>query len=113
MMNTTSNAFAAAVLALATALTTAGCATEETSTDMPDLIWVDATEIVSASGARSTELVGLGMSPEPVVIDSGACACESTECVEIFVRDNIGCDLCVDFTCADRDWVGGCVRCDP
>jgi hypothetical protein len=112
-MNTTSKNALAAVLAFATALSTAACATEEAETTMTDAIWVDAIEIVGSGGIRSTELVGLGMSEDPVVIESSVCGCESSACVEQYIRDNIGCDLCVDFTCLTGDWVGGCVRCDP
>jgi hypothetical protein len=101
-----------AVLAFATALSTGACVTEEATAPTTDAIWVDATEIVSATGNRSTELVGLGMGENPVLVESSACACETADCVNAYVRDNIGCDVCVDFTCADGSWRGGCVRCE-
>jgi hypothetical protein len=111
MMNTIARNLAA-VLVFAVALSTGACATDEATAPSTDAIWVDATEIVSATGTRSTELVGLGMGQDPVVVESSACACETADCVTTYIRDNIGCDVCIDFTCADGSWRGSCVRCE-
>lgn len=113
MPNMISKHALAAVLAFVAASSTGACATEDNDTDMPDMVWVDATEVVSTHGTRSTELVGLGMGEQPLVVDSSACACTTAACVDGFVRENIGCDVCVAFACADGGFVGGCVRCDP
>jgi hypothetical protein len=110
MMNTIAKNLVA-VLAVAIAVSTAACATD-TEGVATDAIWVDATEIVSATGTRSTELVGLGVGQDPVVVESSACACETAGCVDTYIRDNIGCDLCIDISCADGSWRGGCVRCE-
>jgi hypothetical protein len=111
-MNTTSKHAIVAVLALALALSTGACATE-VDTETADTLWVEGTEVVSKLGVRSTELVGLSLSDDPVVIDSSACACTNGACVEAFIRENLGCDLCVHIACASDGFVGGCVRCEP
>jgi hypothetical protein len=111
MMNTIARNLAA-VLVFAVALSTGACATDDATAPTTDAIWVDATEVASVSGHRSTELVGLGMGDAPVVVESSACACETADCIDTFIRDNIGCDVCIDFTCADGSRRGGCVRCE-
>jgi hypothetical protein len=111
MMNTIAKNLAA-VLVFAVALSTGACATDEATAPTTDAIWVDATEIVSVDGHRSTELVGLGMSEDPVVVESSACECTTDDCVTTYIRDNLGCDLCIDISCADGSWRGGCVRCE-
>jgi hypothetical protein len=113
MTNTTSMHARSAVLAFAIALSTAACATDDVETSTADTIWVNASEIVEVGGIRSTELTGLGMSDGAVIVEDSVCACDTNDCVEEYVRDRIGCDVCVHFTCLSGDRLGGCVRCDP
>jgi hypothetical protein len=43
--------------------------------------------------------------------DGGVCACTTYECVQQWIGDNIGCDVCVGFQC-DGQSVHGCATCD-
>jgi len=57
------------------------------------------------------------MDTEPVAVDeapideTSACACETSDCVADWVKDTLGCGICIDLQCADGRTVGACVVC--
>ena len=40
-----------------------------------------------------------------------ACACTTEDCVANWIDDNLGCDICVLFTCGDEPFAAGCNAC--
>lgn len=101
-----------AVLALAAALSTAACATDDVRVvaqgDGTAAIALEARAYLGPQGA-ATELRGLG--DEPVQLEGSACTCTSDACVADYIRDHVGCDVCVAFACEDGRRVGGCAAC--
>jgi hypothetical protein len=54
------------------------------------------------------------LDPEALALpeESGACACEDPACVNAWIAEHVGCDICVQFICEDG-MIGGCVACPP
>lgn len=44
-------------------------------------------------------------------VDPGPCGCDGPSCVESWVADNLGCDVCAVFVCGDNP-VHACHSCD-
>ena len=48
----------------------------------------------------------------PETVEGSICECSTEECREQYVRDTMGCNLCLDVVCEDGSFSGACVLCD-
>lgn len=70
----------------------------------------EAYEIVYDDGVRVTDV--LDAEDGDVELPGSVCECEDNKCREAWVRENMGCNICLDVVCDDGSHSGGCALCD-
>ncbi len=77
------------------------------STDLGQVTDLSAHGMASVGGAN--EQIG-ELSPLPSDTPD-ACECDTEECVNQWIDQNLGCNVCVLFTCGDEPFAAGCNAC--
>lgn len=87
------------------ALMTIGCVTEpDPAARSHGLPTIEASPYGRASGPSA--VIG-----DELLAPASVCECQTQQCVVDLIRDQFGCDLCMQFRCDGDRRVGACVPC--
>jgi hypothetical protein len=70
-------------------------------------MWRASIAILLAAGCAGPEPM-----PDGGAVEVAACECSDLDCVEEWIEEHLGCDLCAHVAC-EGGTVGVCVPCEP